>query len=473
MLGRFSIRFRLTAWYAVSLALLLGILASASYYVMRASIYRAVDVDLRYRLASVEDEFRETLSENPSSFDKLANEVAQNTQGALFQVFDEAGQLIYQSEQLALHHIQPSAPSLSGELIVFRNAGHEGWRVRLAAQRISLGGRNLIVEIAQPLRAYNASLRGFKTSLVIAIPLMVLSATAVGYWLSGRALAPVNQIVADARAIDSNRLSHRVSVPAARDELRQLSETLNSMLDRIEVSVIRIKQFTADASHELRSPLTLIQTAAEYSLRRDRSQEELTDAMDKILRESKRMAQLIDNLLLLARADSDEGILIQEPVSVNSALLEAVDRGRQLAADKAIEIATEIGDTPVTVSGEPALLQRLFFILIDNAIKYTPERGSVKVSLSCARDEVVVDVSDTGMGIAAEDLPHVFDRFWRADKVRSRNTGGTGLGLAIAKWIAEKSNGTIRVESVLGQGSKFEVRLAVPPNPGRESTPPV
>jgi signal transduction histidine kinase len=148
----------------------------------------------------------------------------------------------------------------------------------------------------------------------------------VGYWLSGRALAPVNQIVRDARAIDSNRLSQRVSVPEANDELRQLSETVNSMLERIEVSMTRIKQFTADASHELRAPLTLIQAAAEYTLRRERSRDELVEAMEKILRESKRTSQLIDNLLLLARADSDDQVLKHSPVLVNSALPEGVER---------------------------------------------------------------------------------------------------------------------------------------------------
>ena len=459
MLSRFSIRFRLTAWYAISLALLLGLLACASFYVMRASIYRAVDVDLRYRLASVEDEFRESLSEGTSDWAKLYDDVSRNTQGALFQVFDENGHLLYQSDELSLHHVEATTPSPSGKQIAFRNAGHEDWRVRLAAQKVLFGGQNLIVEVAQPLRTYNASLREFRTSLVIAIPLLVLSATAVGYWLSGRALAPVNQIVADARAIDSNRLSQRVSVPPARDELRQLSETLNSMLDRIETSVTRIKQFTADASHELRSPLTLIQTAAEYSLRRERTNEELADAMGKILRETRRTAELIDNLLLLARADSDEGILKQGPVSVNSALAEAVDHGRQLAAGKNIAITAKLDETPVTVNGESSLLQRLFFILIDNAIKYTPENGSVTVSLRSDNKDILIDVTDTGIGIAPEDLPHVFDRFWRADKVRSRSMGGTGLGLAIAKWIAEKSGGCIYVESVVSQGSKFEVRL--------------
>jgi two-component system, OmpR family, heavy metal sensor histidine kinase CusS len=457
MLERFSIRFRLTAWYSLSLALVLGLVAVASYFAMRASMYRAVDVDLRYRVAGVE-EFLE--SQESSSLSELPEEIAgKSTVDVLFQVFDDQGKLIYQSEVLASHHINPVAPSVPGATIVYRDFGDEHWPVRLAAQRITFQGQPIIVEVAQPLRFHYASLQEFAMSLLVALPLLVAIAAFVGYWLSGRALAPVNQIVEDARTIDSNRLSQRVSVPAANDELRRLSQTLNSMLDRIEVSVTRIKQFTADASHELRAPVTLIQAAAEYTLRRERSRDELVEAMEKILRESKRTSQLIDNLLLLARADSDDEVIKSGPVRVDSAVREAVDRASQLATSKHIQIATKIDEDAVYVNGEVTLLQRLFFVLIENGVKYTPENGTVSVALRSGSDEVVIEVADTGIGIAPEDLSHVFERFWRADKVRSREMGGTGLGLSIAKWIVEKSGGSIQVESAVGHGSKFEVRL--------------
>jgi two-component system sensor histidine kinase CiaH len=205
--------------------------------------------------------------------------------------------------------------------------------------------------------------------------------------------------------------------------------------------------------------VTLIQAAAEYTLRRERTRDELLEAMRTILRESKRTSQLIDNLLLLARADSDDQILKPSPVLVNSALREAVDRAGQLASSKNIQIATDILETKHYVNGELTLLHRLFFVLVENGIKYTPENGTVSVALRSSSDDVVIEVADTGIGIAAEDLSHVFDRFWRADKVRSREMGGTGLGLSIAKWIVGKSGGSIRVESAVGHGSRFEVRL--------------
>ena len=322
MLSRFSIRFRLTAWYSFSLALLLGLLAVASYLAMRASMYRAVDVDLRYRLAGVE-EFIE--SQRSTDLNELPGAIArQSALGVLFQIFDDAGKRIYQSDPLSTHRIHFAAPSPVGATILYREIS-EGWPVRLASQKISFRGRTIIVEAAQPLRFHYASLREFATGLVISLPLLVGIATLVGYWMSGRALTPVEQIVQDARAINSNRLSSRLSVPPAQDELRRLSETLNLMLDRIEGSMTRIRQFTADASHELRAPLTLIQTAAEYTLRRERSQGELVDALETILRESKRTSQLIDNLLLLARADSDDEVLTAGSVPIAPVLLDAID----------------------------------------------------------------------------------------------------------------------------------------------------
>jgi heavy metal sensor kinase len=456
MFSRFSIRFRLTAWYAFSLVLLLGSLAVASYFAMRASMHRAVDVDLRYRLSGIE-EFLE--SQASTDLHDLPRAIAQHsTLGVLFQIFDDTGKLIYQSDPLATHRMHLAAPSPIGAAILYREIS-EGWPVRLASQRISFRGHTIIVEAAQPLRFHYASFREFATGLLISLPLLVGVTTLVGYWMSGRALAPVEQIVEDARAIDPNRLSSRLSVPPARDELHRLSETLNLMLDRIHASVTRTRQFTADASHELRAPLTLIQTAAEYTLRRDRSQEELVDAMATILREAKRTSQLIDNLLLLARADSDDDTGKTDSAPITPALLDAIDRSRPLAAAKNIELLSNLYESGIEVSGDVALLQRLFFALIDNAIKYTPENGRVNVTLKVVSDCAVIEVADTGIGIAAEDLPHVFDRFWRADKVRSRATGGTGLGLAIAKWIVERTGGNLQVESAVGQGSKFQVRI--------------
>jgi signal transduction histidine kinase len=231
------------------------------------------------------------------------------------------------------------------------------------------------------------------------------------------------------------------------------------MLDRIESSFSRIRQFTADASHELRAPLTLIQTAAEFSLRRNRSREELVDAMQKILRGSQRTTQLVNNLLFLARTDGSASPFEPAIVNLTALVADLQDEAFTLAAVRQIAASFTLPGAGVEVAGDEASLSRLLLILIDNAVKYTMPGGKVSIELRSQAEAAVVIVRDTGIGIDKDDLPLIFDRFWRADKVRSREMGGTGLGLSIAKWIVEQHGGTLEVESEPGAGSTFFVTL--------------
>lgn len=329
----------------------------------------------------------------------------------------------------------------------------------MAAQRVEIGGKPLTIEVAEPLLSYDRALHHFEELLWRWLPGLVVLATLGGYWISRRALAPVDRITQDVRAISASNLSARLAVPAAKDELQRLTETLNQMLERIESSFNRIRQFTADASHELRAPLTLIHTAAEFSLRRDRSREELLDAMRKVLRESKRTTELVNNLLLLARADASTVAFEPGPVSLTALLTELRDQASTLAASRHIVISFELPSQAIEVAGDADSLSRLCLILIDNAIKYTLPGGQVSVELRSETDSALIVIRDTGIGMAKDDLPLIFDRFWRADKVRSREIGGTGLGLSIARWIIEQHKGAVTVESEPGSGSTFSVRL--------------
>jgi heavy metal sensor kinase len=313
--------------------------------------------------------------------------------------------------------------------------------------------------VADPQRKYEGVLHAFNSILLLSVPVILTLATVCGLWLGRRALAPIARITEDARAITETNLSTRLAVPDSKDEVQQLSETLNAMLARIEQSFTRTKQFTADASHELRAPMTLIYTAAQFSLRRERSREELVDSMQKILRESKRTSQLIDNLLLLARGDSGKETTALESMDAAPVLRDLCEQAAGVAAAKNIALALRLESETLPVKGEDAKLRQLLVILMDNAIKYTASGGSVTATGTQGENGVSISFTDTGVGIAADDLPHVFERFWRADKVRSRDAGGTGLGLAIAQQIAEEHGATLTAESELGRGSIFTLQF--------------
>ena len=248
-------------------------------------------------------------------------------------------------------------------------------------------------------------------------------------------------------------------MPDSRDELQHLSETLNDMLGRIEGSFTRTRQFTADASHELRAPTTLIYTAAQFALRREREPEELLDSLQKILRESERTTALIDDLLQLARGDAGKDGPELIPLDAAPLLRDAAEQARAMGAAKQISVDLALDEEALGVRGDEAQLRRLLLILIDNALKYTPADGRVSLEGRTTDSAVTIVVADTGTGIAAGDLPRVFERFWRADRVRSRDAGGSGLGLAIAKQIAERHGARIDVQSEAGRGTVFTVHL--------------
>jgi heavy metal sensor kinase len=316
------------------------------------------------------------------------------------------------------------------------------------------------VQVAAPLDEAFEALNRFRLLLLFTAPVLLIAASAGGYWLSTRALAPVDAISRAAQRIGIANLAERLPVTQTGDQLQRLSETLNAMFARLEDAVCRIRQFTADASHELRAPISLIRTTAEVAIqKRDRSAEEYFNALQEILEESERTSEVVDSLMLLARADSGKEAMEFSRADARVIVGEAAEQGEKLARNYGLDFAVLLPDTPILVLADGNALRRALLILIDNAVKYTPKGGSVKVKLDTNNNGPVVYVSDTGIGIARADISRIFDRFWRADKARSREQGGAGLGLSIAKWIVEMHRGSVRVESELGKGSTFSVRL--------------
>jgi heavy metal sensor kinase len=344
----------------------------------------------------------------------------------------------------------------------FEDVRMDRHRLRFYSQRIVVDGRAYTVQVASLMNEAHEALERFRWMLLVATPLLLILASVGGYWLSSRALAPVDGISRAAQKISIENLDERLNVPETGDQLQRLSETLNAMLSRLAMSVRQMKQFTADASHELRAPVSLIRTTAEVAVqKRDRSSAEYLQALDEILEESERTSQVVDSLMLLARTDSGKEAVEFSTADMCAIARGAVDQGEKLVRNRGLQFASNVQGSPIWIQADAEALRRALLILLDNAAKYTPPGGSVTVGFEARDGFATVSVSDTGIGIAGEDVAHIFDRFWRADKARSREQGGAGLGLSIAKWIVEMHRGAIGVDSRLGNGSTFWIRVPV------------
>jgi heavy metal sensor kinase len=387
--------------------------------------------------------------------------------GALFEVAGPSGKWLFRSPQFE----QVSSPleSLHDGNILFVTRNLDSSQYRIALQRVTVAGAVYDIHAAVPTEPFDQALDHFRLLETEILPLLVLLASLLGYWLSGRSLAPVNRIIKTAELINAQNLSRRLEVPEARDELRRLTETLNAMLVRIETSFKRITQFTADASHDLRTPVAVIRTTAEVTLRRPRLDHEYRDALLRILETSVDTSDLLENLLTLARADAGAAGIEMHTVDLVSHVQKVRTRTALLAAEKGIDVAAKTPEGSVFARADAIAIDRLLLILLDNAVKYTPRGGRCEISLSQSAGHAEISVRDSGVGIAEKDLANIFDRFYRADRVRGKSNGGAGLGLAIARWIAEIHGGTIVAESTVGRGSAFYVRLPLlPASPAKE-----
>ncbi len=456
-----SIRVRLTAWYLVMLAVGLGLFGVGSWFAMRASAFQTIDDELEDRIHGVEKFMQlQIASLSPVEIrDEFREHSVLGPGGDLFQVCDEKGQWLYRSAVLENNQVPIRLPNQLGDQPVHENVSVQSTPIRFATGRVVVNSRPYSIQVAAPLKEFYEALERFRLILWFSVPVLLIGAGLGGYLISRRALKPVGQITAAAESISISNLSDRLEVPETSDELQRLSETLNRMLARLDTSVQRMSQFTADASHELRAPVSLIRTTAELAVQGGRAQTEYHEDMVQILAEAERTSQLIDSLLLLARADAGEGGLQHELTDISTSVREALEQGRSLAVEKGVELTADPNSQPIVVRGDGQALRRLVFILIDNAIKYTPEGGRVQVRLDALEGQATIKVTDSGIGISESDQPYIFNRFWRADKVRSRGVGGAGLGLAIAHWIVEQHQGSVEVRSKPGQGSAFTVRI--------------
>ncbi|HET6142354.1 MAG TPA: ATP-binding protein [Candidatus Acidoferrales bacterium] len=453
------IRLRLTAWYFAILAMVLSAFGVSAYLAMRHSIRKTVDEELQIRAEGVHQLIERNVQRGAKA--DLPEGLREHTElragGALLQVADGEGTWLYRSKVMSDYGVpkfSPTSPRITEHL-------GDDVPLRIWNQAVNVQGENYYIQSAFEMDDFYEALYHFELLLYVAIPSLLICAALGGYWISGRALAPVDQITKTARTVSAQNLSSRLIVPNTGDELQRLSETLNGMLDRLEGSFRKITQFTADASHELRTPVAVMRTRAELSLRKARSADEYRDVISEVLAELEKTSSLIEQLMFLARADSGSETLNFTNTNVTEVLREACHQGSALAEAKQIGFQEQIAQDSMWVRGDAGSLRRLFLILIDNAVKYTPANGQVEVSLQRNDGYAIAQVKDTGIGIAESDLPNVFERFYRADKARTRELGGVGLGLSIGRWITEVHAGTIEVQSAPGRGSVFQIRLPI------------
>jgi heavy metal sensor kinase len=456
---RLSIGLRLTLWYLGIFLLAELIFGAGMWLILRQNLYDIADQALEGQAADLERflEARKDISTAQLKAEISEDYKIERSEDYL-QISEAGSGTIYRSRFLEENPLPPF-PLDEKENPRFENRELDRRRFRFMSQRMDVGGRAYVVQIGHPMHEELETLDDFSRYLLWFAPLLLLGASAVGYWLSRRALAPVDALARTARTISGHNLSSRLEQLHTGDELQRLSDTLNEMLARIESAFLRITEFTADASHELRTPIALIHTEAELALRKSRNEAEYREALRHILVEADRTAKLIEELLALARADSGGEALNFHSLDLLIPLRESASKWAKVASLRNLQFAEQLHVTRLPVMGDENALRRVIDILLDNAVKYTTAPGHVTLSAKETPGAVVVSVEDTGIGIAPEDQPRIFERFYRVDKARSRELGGAGLGLAIAQWIVLVHKGSITVESELGKGSIFQLKI--------------
>ncbi len=479
-----SIRFRLTAWYALLLILVLVILGVSLNTLLERELRQDVDQTIKTTAVKINNEAELQADVFGDLQVKLDPGTLASFPSLLIQVVDANNEIDVWTENLrdsngAIRRL-PAPAVHSGETKpVFSTADLDGVPIRMIHYPVVLSNGTTIgaINVGEPLLQLNQTLNHLRNLLLIAGVVGVFLAALGGWFLAGRALRPVGRITQTAAEIAESpaterSLATRLTVPSTGDELARLAATFNRMLDRIQIAFITQRRFIADASHELRTPLTAVRGNLDVLSRQASASEtppsqDYLDALEDLQRESSRMGRLLEDLLVLARSDAGPELdtLRLQPCRLDELASEVLRTAASLAIGQYLELVAPV---PVAVLGDADRLQQLMLVLVDNALLHTPATGTVKILIGESAGTATIAVADNGSGISPEHLPHLFDRFYRADSSRSRESGGTGLGLAIARAIAESHHGKINVTSQVGVGTTFTVTLPV----GDVETPP-
>jgi two-component system, OmpR family, sensor kinase len=477
-----SVRVRLTLWYTAVVAIVLILLAVLTYFLYARNIAQRTDSNLVELADSFATTFNAELTDEtgPDAPQKAARAamVEHRFRDVLFVFQDSQGISLLSSLDLpsavtpnehltsglfASRDFQTIA-SLTGSARPFRTIHGGRGAFRAYARPLSAAGRTFILIVLQSLHPQRELLGDIRNSFLGIIPIALLLAAFGGYFLARKSLAPVALMASKARTIGAANLHDRLGVSNPRDELGQLAISFNELLDRLEASFERQRRFIADASHELRTPVAILRGESEVTLSRaDRSPAEYREALTILRDESQRLAHIVEDLFTLTRADAGQYPIAPREFYLDELASDVLRHARSLALAKEITLSPSI-EPELLFHGDESLIRRLLLNLLDNAIKYTPQGGNVTLECKKQSAQYVINVTDSGPGIPLDLQPRIFERFFRADKARSRSEtdgGGAGLGLSIARWIAEAHHGHLELARADPSGSTFTVSLPV------------
>ncbi len=449
-----SIRVRLTLWYA----LILGVILALFSWMTFESVKNRLNYEVSRSLQSIA--FEAVRLFDPSSPTLSSLPKSPSTQNIFVLTYNRPGRLVESSHAIASSAFDPSAVATA-----LNEGKSRASRVRVAGfgelvvytvPVIEKGEVVGAVQAARSLASYRASLRELRTALFVLVPLCLALATAGGLFMSTKALAPIERISETAKRITSQNLDERVPI-SGRDELADLAETINDLLDRLKEAIESERRFIDDASHELRTPITVLRGEIEVALRRDRDPEEYKRLLANAVARIEELSQMVDGLLTLARLGKGAPLNL-ERINALELLFEAREQLRKAFRSKKMEV-TVLADEDLWITGDRVKLRQLIVNLLDNAIKFAPSESKIELKATREPGSVALSVKDAGPGISEADLPRIFERFYRGSATDGRAAPGSGIGLSVAKLIAEAHGGKISVSSKPGEGSEFILRL--------------
>jgi heavy metal sensor kinase len=463
MKSKFSTR--LIFWHSSILFLALMIFGYLSYYFISHQLYSEQFASLAENSEKISEVFR--MKKGFLDMDYLQNAVEElnlSESGVFFEVWDSKQNMIFRSPNFPVKLNTPIPISENGRQLSLTELG--GITYHLYETSVNVYSHKnshnelYYIHTGQSIIYIERILHKIRVLLLLLVPIILLFAGSGGWYLTKQALKPIADITNTARDISLYHLNHRLPLPNSDDELSQLVKTLNSMFDRIEKGVQNIQQFTADASHELRTPITAMRGEIEVSLRRSRSEGEYVEVLHSSLQELQWMEKMINDLLLLSRADAGELQLKLEQCDLVELIKDCYQTQNISAQKKNISIKLSLSDEEIDAYIDSYRMKQIICNLLDNAVKYTQNDGKISICAENYKKGIRITISDNGRGIAEEELPLIFNRFYRADKSRSIETYSSGLGLSICKWIVEAHNGKIEINSRVGEGTVATVTLS-------------